>query len=325
MEKALFIAAIFNLEIEGDTGDGIEMREGVLLCNNTDHIHGLLNEGLSLALGNLEFNALVKAKAIFYRIGNPIGPEGNPDDLLSDFLVNCEMVLLDLWMLQDHAIDVMLGFVQWPYYYNNIVIPAYDESKVHSNWITASQTNARGKNSGTLFTIAELTERARPTRAIYPFSKPDEKSTAFHSSVDRFNRASAFVQSARNSIDLGFKVAHYCSALESLLGTDSAELTHKLSERVAWLIGADIQDRITIYRSIKTLYGIRSKVVHGSAVAKAQLRDLSTNSAIGDDIIRKLFRLIEMDVAFDQMLRSDNEVLDAKFLALVFGQKRNEL
>lgn len=62
------------------------------------------------------------------------------------------------------------------------------------------------------------------------------------------------------AIDLG-------TALEILLmhGTkaENSEITNKISQRGAWLIGSDGADRLAVAKIIKQAYGFRSKAVHG--------------------------------------------------------------
>lgn len=70
------------------------------------------------------------------------------------------------------------------------------------------------------------------------------------------------------------------TSLESLLvgseGTDPkvnwGSITQRLAERVAFLLGRTYEDRVAFERNAKTLYGLRSKVVHeGKAVSRANL------------------------------------------------------
>ncbi len=55
------------------------------------------------------------------------------------------------------------------------------------------------------------------------------------------------------------------NALESLLSTQSMEITHILAERVAVLTEATQERRLGVYRQMKDLYKIRSKIAHGNA------------------------------------------------------------
>ena len=52
-------------------------------------------------------------------------------------------------------------------------------------------------------------------------------------------------------------------ALEALFSDSEGELQHKLSIRVAWMIGDDGKDRTEIAKRVGSLYRIRSAIVHG--------------------------------------------------------------
>jgi hypothetical protein len=52
-------------------------------------------------------------------------------------------------------------------------------------------------------------------------------------------------------------------ALEALFSKDRSELAHKVSQRLAQFIGRDPADRLSIFRSAKSSYSGRSKIVHG--------------------------------------------------------------
>jgi hypothetical protein len=56
--------------------------------------------------------------------------------------------------------------------------------------------------------------------------------------------------------------------LEALLGDRGPEITHKLAERAAALIGRTRAQRPLQYRVVKDLYDIRSRLVHGDAHVK---------------------------------------------------------
>ena len=58
------------------------------------------------------------------------------------------------------------------------------------------------------------------------------------------------------------------ASLEALLLTSSSEVTHTLAERAAVLVEKTVDERKTLYQLLKKLYGIRSKIVHGSVGIK---------------------------------------------------------
>ncbi|UCE55653.1 MAG: hypothetical protein JSV31_09460 [Desulfobacterales bacterium] len=55
---------------------------------------------------------------------------------------------------------------------------------------------------------------------------------------------------------------------ESLLSTRGFEITHMLSERAALLIEKKADRRVQVYKDMKKLYNLRSKIVHGKTVSK---------------------------------------------------------
>ncbi|NIL64735.1 HEPN domain-containing protein [Salinispora arenicola] len=66
------------------------------------------------------------------------------------------------------------------------------------------------------------------------------------------------------------------SALEHLLVPDSSDgdYARRVAQRTAVLIGDGRIDRVAIYHDVKTAYGIRSTVVHGSPLKEKQTEDL---------------------------------------------------
>ena len=70
----------------------------------------------------------------------------------------------------------------------------------------------------------------------------------------------------------------YAIALECIVlpGTDGGELRHRLSQRVARLLGGDMGDRVVLQKKTKKLYDIRSKIVH-SGFYEVNEDDLNVN------------------------------------------------
>lgn len=75
-----------------------------------------------------------------------------------------------------------------------------------------------------------------------------------------YHRRAALEQDGTNEL------IHLFIALEALYATENEkmEIQHKLSSRIATLLGKDKDDRIAIRKRAKKLYTIRSKIVHGS-------------------------------------------------------------
>jgi hypothetical protein len=55
-----------------------------------------------------------------------------------------------------------------------------------------------------------------------------------------------------------------CAGLEALtVGEDKGEITYKISERLAFLLGKNPRYRLHVFREVKYVYGMRSLITHG--------------------------------------------------------------
>jgi len=107
--------------------------------------------------------------------------------------------------------------------------------------------------------------------------------------------------------------------LESLLTTQNTELTHRIAERVASLVGRDGRDRLQIYQDVRDIYDVRSKIAHGRGVPKHGPVNLKRAFIIStklnfvpNDVHRKLFDLsikllnaLLMNEEYKEIVRSD--------------------
>ncbi len=71
--------------------------------------------------------------------------------------------------------------------------------------------------------------------------------------------------------------------LESLFTTDNQEITHKMSERIAFFLEENREKRRILFKRIKKIYKIRSNIVHGTDVSKI-INDRSTE--LSEDLER---------------------------------------
>ena len=107
-------------------------------------------------------------------------------------------------------------------------------------------------------------------------------------------------------------VLNALTALEALLTTDSnAELSYRLSLRVANLLESDDASRLSTFKEMKEFYDLRSKIIHGSASklnSKLQNRLQQTESL--REIVRRTILSVmsmfldsgSMDIRFDEVL-----------------------
>jgi len=118
----------------------------------------------------------------------------------------------------------------------------------------------------------------------------------------------------------------FAMVLEALLTTAPAEVTLQIAERAAVLIGKSPADRRELYRSVKRLYGTRSKLVHGAGMLTRKAKDrvnihptfnsVSPNALreIGAIAIRVLRAVLHNDELYDVAQRKDQTKLDAYYV-----------
>lgn len=136
--------------------------------------------------------------------------------------------------------------------------------------------------------------------------------------VTRFARFLQFVQAARRETFPAIKIAQMCSALESLFSTTDTELTHRLSERVAFFLGGDPQQMEDTYRFIKKAYAIRSQVTHGAPVSARLAGSTAEISKEMLDILRKIaFKVIS--VGPEGVVYKSNEHIEDHFRRCLFN------
>lgn len=82
-------------------------------------------------------------------------------------------------------------------------------------------------------------------------------------------------------------------AWENLFG-QGPELTLRISASLAWLLGQGVGERRSIQSQVATIYGIRSRILHGSR-KKVSPQELVTNLATARDLTRRAMRTILRD------------------------------
>jgi len=91
-------------------------------------------------------------------------------------------------------------------------------------------------------------------------------------------------------------------ALESLCSTDAIEVTHRIAVTCAVCLGSTHGERKRIYKEAKDLYGIRSRVVHGSGyrVTKEEVKRI-------EQLSRRLLRYVLRDNVLPNFRTRDSQ------------------
>lgn len=140
----------------------------------------------------------------------------------------------------------------------------------------------------------------------------------------RSGRAMRFVKAARSAPDMAFKIAHYCSALETLLTSETTELSHKLSERCAFFLARRGYDRLTVFRTVKKAYAVRSKLVHGGTLQPRQIDELPSVVLELDGYLRTTLNAIFESKDLQLMFDSPGDAVEEYFTQLILGDTKRD-
>jgi hypothetical protein len=116
---------------------------------------------------------------------------------------------------------------------------------------------------------------------------------------DRFRFALEGAMDWRYAIDLRSAIARIWSAIEALFGLNT-ELTYRMSLLAASLLEPRGEARKTRFDSVRRLYGLRSKAVHGEHIQEANLKRATRES------LSLLQELILLTIEKEHVLGSDD-------------------
>lgn len=87
-------------------------------------------------------------------------------------------------------------------------------------------------------------------------------------SIDRYAMALTHFWGALCTQFSDQSILGFTSTLECLLSTTNMEITHTLAERAAFILHNKPSDMLNKYNEVKSLYNVRSKLVHGKSFLK---------------------------------------------------------
>lgn len=313
--KVVFFAKLYGLNLGWVASRGSQLTP-LLRITNDDSLARDLRKPILLQMGSLEAEEFTPRATYVYAEHDTNEPV-NTLQTVNNYMAIIQIFLTLTWLIKDNNANTETGF-------------AYSVGgTISSNTRAVHFTKADGSVEEVTLTKEEFSSLSgffdqfgdgsskKPMSAFDPFNSnlseavPDRNST-------RIERAWHELQRARSASYLPAKIASYCTVLEALLSIDGSEISHKISERTARLLGRDISERLEIFRNIKAAYNIRSKNVHGSVPPK----DLIETQAISvklDELIRRLFVKVFKDAELRAKLLSKNEALEEWLLELTLG------
>lgn len=332
MQTILF-CALYNISTDQIYGEGIELPFGIKITTDNAFKEKIIWKGIEGAIGGLEYNYLFNVP-VLYKIENIVAKQENKDDILCDFLADCNFLLYDLWQIKDNAVDIQMGYLFYPFKMQSSHIQTLTRTDLingftHSNLISTTFTDFKGTKDTVHFSSDELKQiyQFDINRKTERFSKQETKKTLIRSSEQKITLAGIFIQMARTNHDLALKITLCCTALESLFTTDNKELSHKTAERASLLIGESLEERKIIYEKIRDIYAVRSQVLHGTALGKKIHSKIEHIAIDCDDLLRRIYKKINDTPELDKFYRNDTsssnsnqkkETLDEYFLNKLF-------
>ena len=311
-----FVVSIDHLECQGHLSHGIEIAPGLRITDDPRRVKCLGDDAFVLFAGQLEADCLTNSKFLFYTELIEFPSSDGPAQIA--LLLNVVNNFLSfLWLLKEHTAFFDRGYL-------------FESNRnLHSNTLLCACYDSNGKRRPVKVSRSEL-DNAKLilrsyTKDIAPDYSIDQERTIYqgsetlaHKDIDLVGRFLAFVHLARQTIDPALRIAFACSALEVLFSTGTSELTHRVSERVAFLLGSNGPERLSIYNKVKRLYGIRSAFLHGDSIKKADQPSLRQRTREADVLLRDVAAKIAMDPVFAKAVRTGKDELELYHSQLLF-------
>ncbi|MCY7733969.1 HEPN domain-containing protein [Bacillus safensis] len=274
MIKYKFIAYAYDLEIKDTLNKGIKVFENIRISNNPNKVTQMFHPQFKSAIGSLEYDYLLSG-SYYYAEGEINDDTIFEDELglefLDEFMKKTQLVNNLLWLVKDNSVHIESGYMQLE---NGI------NTKFHSNGRSMMFNNMTGFRESLIFDkkelkIPELFYKRYFYQAVDTLGKNFNEALIDTSVLEfqvyeasRIERAFYLLQTARSQRYLPERVSIFISLLETLFSTSNTDVTHKLRERIAWLIGESYEEREEIFNDMGVIYGIRSHHVHNSTVPK---------------------------------------------------------
>lgn len=270
-----------------------------MLSNKSSLLKGILSYKSRLALGTMGVHSIDEFRDKSFYLVNGEFDASKTQEKVNSFgtmmafglLRQIQSLTNDLWSIRDNSVYVRDGFL---FVYEN----DFDDGVSFKASLSTINSKASGLIEDVIFSKGEI-EGIADNMLVIPLDEMCSganyrNATQFQyfksAKMGRKAIAELYVFHARASASLPMKVLMYITAMEALVSTSTAELSHQVAERVAVLLGNDASASIAIYNDIKKGYGYRSKTAHGEALNGTE-QDVVALLERLDDYLRQLLRL----------------------------------
>lgn len=296
-----------------------------MISNKTDVLKDVLSYKNLLSLNTLGMFSIDEFEdKTFYVVDGDLGNVTKEDvdvfgtSLAYAYLRQIQWLTNEFWTLRDNSIYLRDSFL---FVYEKDI----EKGFTYKADLSMINSKASAKIEPTIYSKEEIEELAKDMHLILieevrsgGVNYRDVTQFQYFKSgkIGRKMMAWVYVFHARGINALTIKVLMYITAMEALVSTSTAELSHQVAERVAILIGTNVAERQIIYHDIKKGYNIRSKAAHGEPL-KGTEQEVADLLVILDDYLRRLLRL-ESPYNFD-----DNK-LNEFFIKKLMGESEPE-
>ena len=313
MKKILFLSSFRNLSISSSLYEPFTLLPGINISNSKSLKFEVIDDQIVENIGQIELDYLVNSP-------NFVLCEFSEEDLQGNDLREFLLVLLiwikglfrSAWVLFDHNMDCDAAYL---FLYNEDTIV-----KCSSNFLAQRSIRADCSEEEICLNERDLNRWKRIHHEIsaYLYAKEShELRFSMEKGYCRTGRALNFVESARVSLNVGFKIAHYISAFEALFSTSTSELSYRLSERVAFFLAAHGHSKMEVFKNVKAAYDVRSRFVHGTAASDAKIDEMMKLSVCCDKYLRSIVHLLFGEKNLKRKIDVDAKSLDNYFNRLI--------
>lgn len=316
--KYTFIAPVFRFKIDKVTTKGIRIYKNIKLTNDSTFLNEFVEKNnFREHIGEYHFEEIQNNTYIYI--------EGDSDDYVEKHKINNQLEFaffhlrgvqswLELmWLIKDNGAYVRDGhFYVTPSEHINIGV--YEKASLDSitstsegEFVPTSFSKEEIISSRALIDDLDINLEEYSHDGMLPTTNP------FGKGFTRTSRASHFCTFARRNSSLALKIFYYCTALECLFTTDNVEVSHKIAERAAYLIGKNGQERKHIYKTIKDAYNHRSNLTHGNTIKESNEKLMGFSKFL-DSLLREIL------VNHEDVFASKD--LNSYFIDLLFNAER---
>ena len=319
MKNYIFLCGVNCITIDEDLKNGFEFIPNtkndefpcIKITNNKEKISEILSKyNIRDFIGLIEYDYLYNnSNLIAYVEGEYDESQISPKDYLDKHLLLLQMYFFSIWTVKDNAADVDMGY---------LIVKDGNDVSATSNLLSVTNYTSKGTRESINFSLKDL-ELAKKFLHENIEIEASFGNFANKQPHSRVTIANYFIQHARSTHDIGFKIISYCSALETLFSNEITELSHRLSERIACFIASEKEDRKFYYKLIKNAYNIRSKVVHGATFKDQKLEEINSVVVEIDSLCRRL-TIYSLETPKDNnVFYYENNSFDEYFIDLILS------